>query len=774
MRLSHGRKEIGIVLSLVAAFSFLVWRHARQASATFDETTHLASGYTYWITNDYRMNPEHPPLVKRLAAFPLLWMDTWPQELASPAGHSRADSDSFRRLKVDWASALSNPISAQWVFGHSMLYGVRRETYERLGVQDPKSLPTTGVFNPSDFLNNADMLLFRARMFGILPLGILLAVLVYAWARELFSIAGGVLALTLFSFDPNFIAHSGLVTTDVGITVFMFGAMYFLWRTLRNLAASNVVVLNLFLGLAFVTKYSAVLLIPLFILMGLARVFSSEPWTIFGRQQAMTRGRRALVFASLILGCAGATYLMIWGTYGFRYDAIADADDAVKNERRLLLTTRLADLGLLIEHSEDESHEAYLSRLVSRLSELDSSEAERLGVLFRNVPLDESIRSYETVLAGRGISFERSRGEDEDTYFAELLSRLARVDQETAARLKAVDGHLPLEASLGPAPGAIGRVLRAANRKRLFPEAYLYGFGHAYAQSRMQSSFLMGEYSDRGFPSYFLWTFLFKTPLLTIVAILVALFLVVLDAKIPLLSTTVFLVLPAGLYLLVSMYSGFNIGHRHLLPIYPFLFVLCGRLTVVWRQWTANTQVWSAVAVIAAIILSANVVFAPPWRPAIVYPHYLAYFNELAGGPRNGHEKLVDSNLDWGQDLIGLREWIARHRIPGDQPIWLCYFGTADPRYYQVPYNSAPKALGSYRFAPSAYDDLEAKGLYEQAVERFLSDIRPNQYLAISATNLRAVYSGGEKVREFLDRRIFSQATLIDQVGYSIFIYKMN
>lgn len=765
--------EIGIVLSLVIAFSFLVWSHARQSSATFDETTHLPSGYSYWITNDYRMNPEHPPFVKRLAAFPLLWMDTWPQELASPAD-SRASSDNLRRIQVNWASALADPTAAQWEFGHSILYGARSETYERFGVHDAKLLPTTEVLHQSDFLNNANMMLFGARLFGILPLGILLAALVYSWTRELFGIAGGVLALALFSFDPNFIAHSGLVTTDVGITAFMFGAVYFLWRTLRNITPFNLGVLFLLLGLAFVTKYSAVLLIPVFILLGFARVFSSQHWIIFGRNTTMTRWNRALVFASLLLGCSLTTYLMIWSAYGFRYNAIADVDTAVKNERKVLLTTRLVELDLLIKQSPDEKQETYLSRLASRLRQLDPVEAERLEGLFQNSPFDETIRSYETVLAGHGILFERPPAEGPDIDFTKLLDRLARVDGQTAARLNAVDGHLPLDALAGRAPGPIGRALRTAKRHQLFPEAYLYGFGLVYAGSRMQKSFLMGAYSDQGFPSYFLWTFLFKTPLLTIAAIFVALFLTVLDSKTPLLSTTVFFVIPAGLYLLVSMSSGFNIGHRHLLPIYPFLFVLCGRLPLEWRKWTGITQKWSALATIVAILLNSNVVFAPPWRPAIVYPHYLAYFNELAGGPRNGQEKLVDSNLDWGQDLIGLREWIARHRIPRDQPIWLCYFGTADPRYYHVAYNSAPKALGCYRSAPSAYDDLEGKGLYDQAVTQFLTDIRPNQYFAISATNLHAVYSGGENVREFLSRRIFTQATLVDRVGYSIFIYKMN
>lgn len=58
---------------------------------------------------------------------------------------------------------------------------------------------------------------------------------------------------------------------------------------------------------------------------------------------------------------------------------------------------------------------------------------------------------------------------------------------------------------------------------------------------------------------------------------------------------------------------------------------------------------------LGAVVTSCFVVFAPPGQPTAVYPHYLAYFNELAGGPRNGYQSLVDSNLDWGQDLKELR-----------------------------------------------------------------------------------------------------------------------
>ncbi len=70
----------------------------------------------------------------------------------------------------------------------------------------------------------------------------------------------------------------------------------------------------------------------------------------------------------------------------------------------------------------------------------------------------------------------------------------------------------------------------------------------------------------------------------------------------------------------------------------------------------------------------------------LIWPHYLAFFNSLAGGPKNGYRHLVDSSLDWGQDLPGLKKWIESHKddpaAPG--PIYLSYFGTGDPQYYGI------------------------------------------------------------------------------------------
>jgi hypothetical protein len=77
----------------------------------------------------------------------------------------------------------------------------------------------------------------------------------------------------------------------------------------------------------------------------------------------------------------------------------------------------------------------------------------------------------------------------------------------------------------------------------------------------------------------------------------------------------------------------------------------------------------------------------------LVYPHCLSYFNALAGGPRGGHAHLLDSNIDWGQDLLDLKRWLDRH--PEARPLHLAYFGESDPRIAGIEFTPPPPgALG--------------------------------------------------------------------------------
>src|SRR5262249_27774016 len=160
------------------AFSVLLitvsFASMRQKSLTFDECAHLPAGYTYLRYGDFRMNPEHPPLVKMLAAIPLYVL------------HARADTDD-----VDWKEA------RQWQFGWKVLY----------------------------VWNDADRLVFWGRV-PIVLLSVLLGIAVARCAARLYGEGAGYLALVLYAVSPDLLAHGQLVTTDLGVTCFMFLSVY--------------------------------------------------------------------------------------------------------------------------------------------------------------------------------------------------------------------------------------------------------------------------------------------------------------------------------------------------------------------------------------------------------------------------------------------------------------------------------------------------------------------------------------------------------------------
>lgn len=680
---------------LCAAFAFFVVSHVRQASATYDETAHLPAGYSYWLWGDYRLNPEHPPLVKRLAALPLLALEVRPSRTEIEWADPQTDPLSLRRIKLAWAIGLAD-VDAQWMFGHQLLYAIQDSTLRRLHLPDPLTVPTTARLTRADFVNDADKILFWGRM-PVLALGLLLGVLIFCWGWELFGPAGGLFALTLFCFDPNFIAHSGLVTTDVGVTLFVFGAVYCLWRACTRLNTWNVIGTLLFFALAFATKFTSLLLLPMFALAGVGRVASTGDWPVgdSGRWQLSTRLSKALALGGLLAACMAAAYVLLWTVYGFRYSAAPDP-------------ARAARVEAAVWGGEP------------------APSASNFGRQPGHLPIEWAVR------------------------------RAAATQSLLKVWPQGVPGREIERALPNVRVGLSGRLLLFAQRHRLLPEAYLYGLAHAQMKSLMRGSFLMGEYSNRGFWNYFLWTFVLKTPLATLAAIGLGLY-VAIKRREPWRSRLAFLLVPVAVYYAVSLNSSLNIGHRHLLPVYPFLFVLTGGLGREWASWRSgdgrrsrrpSKRLLAAGGTVAAVVLGSLVVFAPPWRPALVYPHYLAYFNELAGGPRNGYKRLVDSNLDWGQDLKRLAEWARKNNI--QDPINLCYFGMADPRYHGVVSINMP---GGYWLAP----------------QRPFDSARLPGYVAISATNLQGVYYAPEGRAQW--RKFLRGATYIDAIGYSIFIY---
>ena len=290
----------------------------------------------------------------------------------------------------------------------------------------------------------------------------------------------------------------------------------------------------------------------------------------------------------------------------------------------------------------------------------------------------------------------------------------------------------PLEA---PAGGLVPRAVAAAGEAGLVPEDYARGFLFVMTHSESRRAFLLGELSDTGFPHYFLATFLLKTPVPLLLLAALAL------ARAPRLRRhdAAFLWLPVLVYVASTASRGLQIGHRHLLPIYPFLFVAAGE---------AASGLWSwrrPLGVAAAALLGA-------WYAGGTlrnHPHHLAYFNEIAGGPANGWRVLVDSNLDWGQDLKRLATWMRTNRV---SRIKLSYFGSADPSYYGID----AEALPGYT-APHA--------------TRITREVRPGDLVAASVTNLWGVYLEPED-RALLAR--FRPLEPIGRAGWSIRIYRAD
>jgi hypothetical protein len=220
-------------------------------------------------------------------------------------------------------------------------------------------------------------------------------------------------------------------------------------------------------------------------------------------------------------------------------------------------------------------------------------------------------------------------------------------------------------------PGAYWNGLRQVNRDH--DPRHLY--------------YLAGEFREGGFPHYFLVAFLIKTPLPTI---LLLAFSVVLFRRLRAARRIddVFLVLPAAVVLLVTSTLADNLGVRYLLPVYPLLFIWVSRL--------AQDLLRHRVGKVAGAVLAAWYLASA----AFIYPDHLAYFNELVGGPRNGHRYLDDSNIDWGQDLKRLKAYMDRNGI---EEVRLLYFGNASPVYYGIRWRDVQDAEWAGEPPPGIY-----------------------------------------------------------------------
>jgi len=543
------------VAALLALHAALALWAVSGKSTTADELIHVTGGYAYWHLDDYRLHPENGILPQRWAALPAVFM-------APP----------FPELKGNpyWKTSEVQAV------GHPFFYETGHDHFPLL------------------MAGRAMIVLFNVAT----------GLLIFGWSRRLFGLPGAFVSLGLFVFSPNFLAHGALATSDACMTFFFLASVGAWWRHLHDGRHRWWWLSALVFGLACVAKYSAPLLLPMMVLMAVARAWTAPPLALWGRTFT-TRGGKFGAAALSAIGHGLVAMGVIWVCYGFRYSAFNPALP----------------------------------------------------------PADHFIRPWEVL-----------------------------------------DLHI----------GLPGQVLRAFAAVHALPEAFLYGFAYVLETAQVRSAFLNGDYSTTGWPSFFPWAFALKTtlPVLAATALVAGLAARRWWRAPALVRRDLYHIAPLAalfaVYWAFSLTSHLNIGHRHILPTYPVLFVGAGAL----GAWLVSRRALPVAA--AAVLLGGQV-----WEAARIAPHYLAYFNALGGGPENGHRHLVDSSLDWGQDLPGLKTWLDQNA--DGAPVFLAYFGTGEPDYYGIRARRLP-FVNAFKI-PQPYVRLEA-GVY-----------------AISATMLEHVYS---------------------------------
>jgi hypothetical protein len=197
-----------------------------------------------------------------------------------------------------------------------------------------------------------------------------------------------------------------------------------------------------------------------------------------------------------------------------------------------------------------------------------------------------------------------------------------------------------------------------------WPADYIAGLDRQKAvMEQPHPCYLDGRWSTTGFWDYFLWTLAYKLPHVFQLASLLGL-VVLLGARGMADRRAKLLVLFVPLVSLLAMasFSVLQLGIRYVLPVLPLLALLAGGA----GQWLDRCR--PALRRAALILLTGLALASLRYQP-----HHLAYFNELAGGPVGGRHHLLDSNLDWGQDLYLVKEFMEAHQL---DRIGLVYYGT--------------------------------------------------------------------------------------------------
>ena len=627
-----------LAVALILGISFILMLDSSLGdSAVMDELAHIPAAYSYLKLGDNRLNPEHPPLLKDLAGIPLLFTT-----LNFPSDSSYWQTN----------------INGQWDVGRVFLY---------------------------ESGNNADKIINLARLSPIF-LTLLTGFLLYVISKKRLGAAWALLPLLLFSLSPLVLAHGHYVTTDVAAS---FGALLSLWlfiNYLKNPAKKNLILAGLGFGVSQLSKFSLVILVPVFILLGiifcLVKLYQNWP-EISSGHKIREAIKRFLKIIGVIILIFIIGYILVYLVY-----------------------------------------------------------------LPQNINYPKQKQALDT---------------------AYLLGSFAGGPDPHWLTCKTWTGSLLRQAR------CLANIdIWMATKPALKPLAqYFLGLLMVFQRSTAgNTGYFLGQVSASGWSDYFPIVFLIKEPLPSLILIFLALILGCWRLIKSLLKKSVVsrffgwvwqhfsefsMLIFVAVYWFISIRSPLNIGFRHLLPIFPFMYLLTayeikkwwiGEKKYFFLNWRDNLK--AHLKSFGKIVLKASfVALLIIWyltEVIFIAPYFISYFNELVGGSKNGYKYVVDSNLDWGQDLKRLASFVEKNNI---QKIKLDYFGGGSPLYY----------LGE-KFEPWQ----SAKGQPEVG-----------SWFAVSLTFLEN--SQGQPVPGF--ERKFEDAYWwlkdkqpFSRIGYSIFIYK--
>ncbi|MGB9847719.1 MAG: ArnT family glycosyltransferase [Minisyncoccia bacterium] len=531
--------------------------------------------------------------------------------------------------------------------------------------------------------NDADKIIQLARIFPIL-LTLLTSFLLYLLAKKFFGPYWALLPFVFFALSPTVLAHGHYVTTDLAATFGTILIFLFVLPKITNPTPKNLIIAGIFLGIAELCKYSLLIFYPLLI-------FYVLVWEII---QIIKQKKSGIVISPL--------------------------KEILKTLGNLIIVFLVSFILIYL---------VYLPQNINYPQSKQISDTKEILTSFAGGPDPE----LKTCFTWTGS-------------FVRQFRCLAEIN-----------------------------ILLAQN-KILKPFAqYLLGALMVFQRSSAgNTGYFLGMVSAAGWHYYFPVVFLIKEPIPSLIIIFLALFLAIKsflisgfkniknknwwDALIDWLNKNYFiftLLIFAIFYWTTSIISPLNIGYRHLMIAFPAILLLSTYQIKKW--WGSN---FSSQNILMSLLFSFENIkklalktlflfILVIWyiiETLVISPHFIAYFNEFVGGPANGHKYVVDSNLDWGQDLKRLAKFVEKNGI---EKIKVDYFGGGSPAYY----------------LKDKYEPYwSAKGEPE-----------PGSWFAVSLSFLQTAQ--GKPVPGFERKPEDSYSWLKDKkpvarIGYSIFVYK--